>query len=327
VRKVIKLNILLLFFLFPFSPESSGIAVSYRIPEQEVREMETIDHELCLSKGHDLLDYYSARMYWKCRLRLVNSRIKYSRSLNGKNKFYIRELKRIRRVIKNYIEKSESSIISDEFGEKRDEDKVTLRKQDAYYYNLLRFFDYDFEVENLNSDVSEIDIINTEKSLIEGDKKAILRNKLEKYPSCAKFDLNAREFDRCIDFQISIDKCRQMVLTKIKEAENRDKFNCKKYSVEKYPDHLYLYNSEYMELMNRKKDEFRVDQSKEEAIERRLLELNKLMSGPRLSNVQLLNLRKFEENKCNMDKKLENNMLKMTLAEECERMIKEGEIK
>jgi hypothetical protein len=117
-----------------------------------------------------------------------------------------------------------------------------------------------------------------------------------------------------------------MVMTKIKEAESRDKFECKKRSIEKYPDHLYLYNSEYMELINRKKDEFRIDTSKEEAVERRLLELNKLMSGPRLSNIQLLNLRKFEEDKCNLDKKVENNMLKMTLNEECEKMVKQGKV-
>jgi hypothetical protein len=297
------------------------------MPEQEVREMETIDHELCLSKGHDLKDYYSARMYWRCRLRLVDSRIRYSRNLKGINKFYVRELRRVKRVIENYIEKSESGIVSGEFGEKYDDAVITLRKQDAYYYNLLQFFDYDFETEKINSAISDSDIANTERLFSEHDKKTILRNKLEKYPSCARFDLNTNEFNKCIDFHSSVSRCRQMVLTKIKEAENRDKFDCKKHSIEKYPDHLYLYNSEYMELMNRKRDEFKIDQNKEEAIERRLLELNRLMSGPRLSNIQLLNLRKFEEDKCNIDKKLENNMLKMTLSEECEKMVRQGEDK
>ncbi|MDR2077361.1 MAG: hypothetical protein LBP39_00135, partial [Rickettsiales bacterium] len=150
--------------------------------------------------------------------------------------------------------------------------------------------------------------------------------KLEKYPVCARFDLNTKDFDKCVDFYTNVDRCRTMVMTKIKEAESRDKFECKKRSIEKYPDHLYLYNSEYMELINRKKDEFRIDTSKEEAVERRLLELNKLMSGPRLSNIQLLNLRKFEEDKCNLDKKVENNMLKMTLNEECEKMVKQGKV-
>jgi hypothetical protein len=153
----------------------------------------------------------------------------------------------------------------------------------------------------------------------------ILRAKLEKYPSCAEFDLNTPKFNKCIEFYTNIDECRQTVLTKMKEMENRDKFDCKKRSIEKYPDHLYLYNSEYMELRNRKKDEFKIDQSKEEAIERRLLELNRLMSGPRLSSIQLLNLRKFEENRCNIDKRLENNMLRMTLNEECEKVVKKEE--
>ena len=59
-----KIFYFLLFLLFSIKTSA------YLIPEEEVREIETIDHEICLSKGVELTDNYSRRMYWQCRLNL-----------------------------------------------------------------------------------------------------------------------------------------------------------------------------------------------------------------------------------------------------------------
>ena len=63
-------------FCFLFIIFLTNKALAYLIPESEIREIETIDHEVCLSKGLEITDNYSRKMYWLCRLNLINERIK-----------------------------------------------------------------------------------------------------------------------------------------------------------------------------------------------------------------------------------------------------------
>lgn len=310
MRKVIKFLVLLIFI---FSKQSNA----YIIPEKEVREIETFDHEICLSKGTDLKDNYSKRMYWNCRLNQINNRISKSRKLDGSNKFYIAELKKIRRVINNLIEKIQSDINTQNHIHKN-EYKLVLRKNDAYYYNLLHFFSYNYDIEEINNS-SEIKYVkNLEEELKIIRKKELIKRSLEKFPECIRYDIGSKEFENCLDFKNKIEDCKKIAEEKITSRVMADRFDCKKKAYEKYPDHLALYNSEYEELKNRKVDEYNIDREKDLAIQKRLVELNKLMSGPRLSSLQLINLRKFEEKKCLMDKELENNMSKIVLIGECE---------
>lgn len=299
----------------------AGKALAYLIPEEEIREMETIDHEICLSKGLEITDNYSRRMYWSCRLNLINERIKKTNRSNGKNKFYITELKRVKNVIKNYLQKIQSDIdYSGNYDKERDK-IVILQKKDAYYYNLLHFgkIDYDVEMVNTESEINEI--IKVRDVMTKKNEKEKLRQDLKKFPECVVYDVGSDEFNKCFEFKNSVEQCRLMAEKKIKERAMEDKFYCKEKAVEKYPDHLALYNSEYEELRSMKRDEFAINRDKDEAIRRRLLELNNLMSGPRLSAPQLIDLRKYEEEKCLMDKQLENNMSRVLLLEECENIM------
>jgi hypothetical protein len=209
-----------------------------------------------------------------------------------------------------------------------EEGKLILRKSSAYYYNQLNFSEYDFKTVAVNTSAEIAEMVATKKVLDADAQQKSLRYKLEKYPICARFDMDNRLFDRCVNVHLQLDKCKSLVAVRVSAIDHKDKFDCKKYAIEKYPDHLALYNSEYLELKelkNKKKDEFIVNKEQEEAVEKRLLELNKLMSGPRLSSTQLLNLRKFEEDKCNLDKRLENSALKMVLENECKGPSKELE--
>lgn len=302
------------FFLFIIFLTSEVLA--YLIPEEEIRKMETIDHEVCLSKGLEITDNYSKRMYWSCRLNLINNRIRETNRGNDKNKFYITELKRVRNVIKNYLQKIKSDIDS-----KKSSKIVILQKKDAYYYNLLHFGDMDYDTEKVNSKSEISEILKIRESIAEKSEKSKLRENLKKFPECVVYDVGSDEFNKCLEFKNNIEKCRLIAEKKIKEKIVEDKFYCKEKAIEKYPDHLALYNSEYEELRNMKRDEFIIDRSKDEAIQRRLLELNNLMSGPRLSATQLIDLRKYEEDKCLMDKQLENSMSKVLLLGECENIV------
>lgn len=296
-------------------------ALAYLIPEEEIREMETIDHEICLSKGLEITDNYSRRMYWSCRLNLINERIEKTNRNNGKNKFYITELKRVKNVIKNYLQKIQSDIdYSGNYDKERNKIAI-LQKKDAYYYNLLHFGRTDYNTKTMNNKLEINEIIRAREIIVKKNEKEKLRQDLKKFPECVAYDIGSDEFNKCLEFKNSVERCRLMAEEKIRERVIEDRFYCKEKAVEKYPDHLALYNSEYEKLRNMKRDEFTINRDKDEAIRRRLLELNNLMSGPRLSATQLIGLRKYEEEKCLMDKQLENNMSKILLLGECENMI------
>ncbi|MDR2778230.1 MAG: hypothetical protein LBB13_01875 [Rickettsiales bacterium] len=321
---------MIIFFIFSAKNLWSEAFDSQRIPEKEVREIETLDHELCLSRGHDLLDNYSAKLYWNCRLKLLDGRIDKQMNLKKKNFFYIRELKRIKVILENYIERAKSNINfydqridlpSDD--EQLDIYRLVLRREDAYYYNLMQFYKYDLRIQVVNTRNEIKDILSTRRQLDAEKKRLAFRKNLERYPECARFNLSGEQFRECIGFKIEVENCKSRALKKIEEVEYKNKFDCKKEAIVKYPDHMALYNSEYQELKNRKRDEFTINKEKDEAIERRLIELNVLMSGPRLSSMQLINLRKFEEQKCNMQKMIENNISRALLVDECEKMLKE----
>lgn len=316
VRKYI---IFIFLFLFSFN------SFSELLSEDEVRQLETQDNEICLARGINNKTEFGIVYYWDCRKQLIDERIKKARDFKGKNKFYIAELKRIKKVINNVTSRLESEFQTklDYYEEPKDY-KVELRGDDKYYYNLLTFLNYDYPFLSINTKREIENIIETRKKLTEIEKEDNVRKNLEKFPQCIKYDIKTEEFKKCIDFYLSVEECKIIVIKKMEERDINNKFECKQKSIEKYPDHMALYNSEYQDLKNEKLDEFNIDRNKIAEREKRLAELNNLMSGPRLSKTQLIELRKFEEKKCLMDKELENNLFKLTVGNECENMLKEG---
>lgn len=311
--------IILLFLLFSFN------SFAKLLSEEEVRKLETEDNEICLARGINNKTESGIVYYWDCRKQLIDERIKNARDFKGKNKFYIAELKRIRKVINNVTSRLESEFQTKlDYYEGPKDYKVELRGDDKYYYNLLTFLNYNYPILDINTKREIENIIETRKALTEIEKEDTIRKNLEKYPQCIKYDIKTEEFKKCINFYLSVEECKMIVIKKMEERNVNNRFECKQKSIEKYPDHMALYNSEYQDLKNEKLDEFNIDRDKIAEREKRLAELNNLMSGPRLSKTQLIELRKFEEKKCLMDKELENNLFKLTVGNECENMLKEG---
>ena len=316
VRKYI---IFIFLFLFSFN------SFSELLSEDEVRQLETQDNEICLARGINNKTEFGIVYYWDCRKQLIDERIKKARDFKGKNKFYIAELKRIKKVINNVTSRLESDFQTKlDYYEGPKDYGVELRGDDKYYYNLLTFLNYNYPILDINTKREIENIIETRKKLTEIEKEDNVRKNLEKYPQCIKYDIKTEEFKKCIDFYLSVEECKIIVIKKMEERDINNKFECKQKSIEKYPDHMALYNSEYQDLKNEKLDEFNINRDKIAEREKRLAELNNLMSGPRLSKTQLIELRKFEEKKCLMDKELENNLFKLTVGNECENMLKEG---
>lgn len=320
MRKVIKFLIPLIFW-GGVQAKADRYAV---ISEEEFQKIETFDHEICIARGMDLVDNYSRRMYWTCRLRLMERRINDSKAPNAKNKFYIGELKKIRQVIRNILEKIETDLLLENEPEKLKDARPIIRKGSAYYYNLLTLHGYDHIVEQINtrSEIRHVEDLEEKLKIIR--RKKSLKNDLENFPECIKYDVNTEDFSYCIELRKRVEECVKIAETKVLERIMSDRFACKKEATEKYPDHMALYNSEYEELKNRKVDEYVINRAEQEKTQRRLEELNRLMTGPRLSETQLLGLRKLEEEKCLKNKEVVSSMLRTAARGECEAaMLKE----
>ena len=315
---MIFLYVLLFFTLF------NKTGYCYRIPEEEVRKIETIDDEICKSRGHSYEDEYTRELYWTCRLQLVNERIdNYKYKTKGGNKFYVVELKRIRQVIKNTTAKIRSFIEDRISGEEMNDRQIVLRGDEAYYYNLLSFLHYEYVPNNINSSREIKSIIAFRQIQNKQDKKQSINQYLKKYPKCIKYDTKSKEFDECIANNVKIDKCAESIEEKLKSREVEVKFNCKQKAYQDYPDYMALYNSEFEELQNMKVDEYIADKEASDKRAKRMAELNKLMTGPRLSKNQLINLRNYAERKCLIDSEIEANFYRLSLSNECEKLLAE----
>jgi hypothetical protein len=325
-----KYNKLFYFFAIIFLLKNS-VVFAYRIPEYEVREMETFDNEVCLSRGHSTEDEYSIRLYWSCRLSLIDERIEESLNFTGRykkgwNKFYTKELKRMKTLINNVIEKIESDfetrIESIYENNKEYERKLVLRGADKYYYNLLSFLSLDYYPIAINSKREINEIINFRNKQQNVEVKTILEEQLRKFPFCIKYDRDSNEFNECLRENRKVELCKEMTEERLRDNEMQIKFNCKKKAAEMYPDYMALYNSEFEELKNLKADSYNFDRNEKRRVEDRMKELNKLMSGPRLSKNQLIDIRKYEERKCLLDSQLEKNLFKIIVSDECEKLLK-----
>jgi hypothetical protein len=317
-----KYNKIFCFFVAVLLLEKSVYA--YRIPEKEVREIETFDNEVCLSRGHSLDNENSIRLYWECRLSLIDERIGEAVGYGAKNAFYVKELKRIKAVIKNVIERIESDFETkrESYDKLKKQRKPVIKNIDKYYYNLLSFLSYDYSPSKVNTNRDIADIINFRKKQEEKENIMSMEEQLRKFPFCIRYDRKSKEFDNCIKENQQVELCKEMTADKLKKNENQVKFNCKKKAIEEYPDYMALYNSEFEELKSIKQDSYSFDRGEKRKIENRMQELNKLMSGPRLSKTQLINLRKYAEQKCLLDSELEKNLFKLVISDECEKLLK-----
>ena len=150
------------------------------IPEEEVRELETQDNEICLARGINTETEFGIVFYWDCRKQLIDERIRDSRDLKGKNKFYTKELKRIRKVIDNVTSKIQSDFrMKLEYYEDEKKDyKIELRGDDKYYYNLLTFLNYDYPLLDVNTKRKIKDIVETRARLQDDKKESDVRKNL-----------------------------------------------------------------------------------------------------------------------------------------------------
>jgi hypothetical protein len=322
-----KYNKIFCFFIFIFTLKNNAFA--YRIPEDEVRKLETLDNEICLSRGHSLDDEGVFELYWKCRLSLIDERIDALSNLKGKNKFYVTELKRIKKVIKNVMERIRSDLKTQQENldpkiQKRR--KPVLKNIDQYYYNLLSFLSHDYSTTAVNTKREIKKIIKHREEQEKERKKTSFEELLRKYPVCVKYDRNSTEFNNCVEHYQGVEDCKATIIKKMENNENQVKFNCKRQAILEYPDYMALYNSEFEELKNMRQDAYSYDKHEKKKIEDRIAELNKLMSGPRLTKNQLINLRKYAEEKCLIDSELERNLFRTTISNECEKLLGEKKI-
>ena len=87
------------------------------------------DHERCLEQGIDHIPRITKELYWKCRLRIVNEKINSNNSVYGKHLLFKGELHKIKKVLKNRVEKAqlETAANYNEFIEEDDHETCVLK--------------------------------------------------------------------------------------------------------------------------------------------------------------------------------------------------------
>ena len=329
-------KITLVLFFYSNSLFAKEINYSYmlnsnlQIKVEYFKNMEIKDHEICIMNGLEEYVDFSEINYWKCRIGLIKDKKKYVNQKVGNNKFYSRELNKIIKVMEIRLDKSNRELLnvtgnSEELHRNKKNKELVLKDSDSYYYNLLsKKTDYPLENFNAIKNREEIKTILAKEEEKRNNFSKNIQELLKNYPECIKFRFKEELFKKCASLSDEIKKCLQKTELAIERKTIENSFLCKEDSVKEYPDHLALYNSEFEELKEIKLDKYVINRELEKKINDRKLELTNLMSGPKLSKKQLINLRKYFEKQCLMDKELGMRMFMSLMENECVDLVEKG---
>ena len=298
------------FLFFAFVLLFISFARAEYIDKSEVLRIDNKDHEECIEKvnmhSNDALE-----LYWNCRVDLINSYIENVKTSSEFSTDYKKELQFIKKIILYRREEALDKVYQERYN-KRYVQTVFLDDKDWYYFDLIN--------EKFSTEIIYVQQLRESKSRkqkIEEDKQ---KDKLQRESVCYKYKNNLKLYNKCLESLRLSAVCLDTLEESVLEKELEYKFECKKAANEKYPDTLVLYNREYERLNNIKKDEYVVDRENDKKIDNRKKELNKVISGPKLSKIQILNLRKTEEKNCFADKSRDLNVFRGVLIDQCEKV-------
>ena len=295
-------KILLLFLLLLVSCRSTRM----RGDVFEYIEME--DDNLCKSEGvlfindrnedEYIYEYYgfnSNEIYWKCRLRIIDQRIKNTFTTSGDSAMYKTDFLRMRKLIKKKIKE-----------EKRKIKNNISSTQLEYEYNMcLKFVSADFGQYDLNKytecinnlkekiKIQYLKTVKQKKELYkdlfknDNDDNSEKKDVIEIADYCVKYVYDKKKLDLCLNVVKEIQLCENNIPQQIEEKTNKDKVFCEFYSAEKYPDELAKFDS------------------------------NSKVFEPKMDKVNVARLREREYAKCLEKRELKLSEYQKFLKEEC----------
>ena len=273
---------------------------SSRIPVEVIKTIEHEDDNLCMMQGVEFEYNNTRKIYWQCRLRIINQRISGEFDNYGYSLLYKKEFKRLRRIIKNRIKNEEEKIIAEIDGcidEKEHNYCIILKKQFLKENNI----DYNYfscredlkKARDGKNDFSNLDNEYIMKILEYHDeiKKENSKNIYTVQNECIKYVGNAEKLKKC---QIALEKikgCYSNIDEKMFQRRIDDKIYCEKLSQKKYPDSLSKFEETKQDTLN--------------------------MLGPKMNKIDIISLREKTFNECFKDRTLKIIKFHDYLLDQC----------
>ena len=304
-------NKIFLFFIFLFFGINNSF--SEYIVKEKVVSLDASHHENCIEnvnmKSPDALEFY-----WNCRVNLINDHINEVKKDKDFDKEYRKEIQNVKRVILYRREEALDKIYQERYS-KRYVQTVFLKDTDWYYFDIIN--------EKFSTEIIYVQQLREVEFLKNKKKEEQERDKRKRESLCYKYKYDLKKYTNCLETLRMSEVCMETLEESVLEKELEYKFECKKEAYTKYPDTLVLHNNEYERLMNLKKDKYIINRKQEEKEKERKKELNKMISGPKISKPQLVDLRKSEERDCLTTKVKDLDIFRSILLEQCEK-VKEG---
>lgn len=277
------------------------------LPKDVVIKLDNDHHNICVKKFSTNADRF-LELYWNCRVEQIEN---YKDTTNFKKDLgydYKKEISEVKKVVK-YRQQEAMDLYLQKTQNRRFKQTIFLEEDDWYYFNLIQ--------EKFTTDLIYLEQLEIKEKQKEKEDETEKAKKIIREAKCVKYKKDSPEHNRCVKLFEAIDICLSTLEESINEKEMEYKFFCKKEAVKTYPDDLVLYNNEYQRLMNLEKDKYVIDRENDKKIEARKKELTSLMSGPKLSKIQLIELRKDKENQCIVEKQKDLELFKSILTEQC----------
>lgn len=243
MRKLFNLGFLLLFLCSCYSS---------RLSPEVLQKIEEEDNNLCIMQGVQYEDKDTRKIYWQCRLRVINQRIAGEFDNYGYSLLYKREFKRLRSLIKKRIKEQEKiaqAEVNSTLEEKEHSYCLMLRDQSNNKIDTYDYFKCRESIENIkrkNKGYFEQSNEQMLKILQPEDNKSATPQKLKTIiieKDCVKYAINADKLKQCQEAMRNANQCIKNTSDKLIQRQIDDKIYCRKLSIEKYPDSLAKFDN------------------------------------------------------------------------------------
>ena len=292
MRKIHKLlSFVFLFFLFS--------CYSSRIPNEVLRVIEEEDNNLCIMQGVEYKYKNTRKIYWECRLRIINQRISGEFDNYGYSLLYKRDFKRLRRIIKNRIkEEKEIGIaeINNSLEEKEHNYCIMLKNQSTkgsvVVYDYFKCREDLVKLRKGKNDFSDLSNEYLIKIFEYQDEEAPKESAiLFVDKECIKYASDEDKLKKCKEALNEINKCSADIDNKIMQRRIDDKIFCTKMSINKYPDSLSKFDTNSNS--------------------------NAVSFGPKMNKIDIVDLREKEFKNCYEERTLKISQYKEYLENQC----------
>lgn len=235
------LNIIILFLLISCQHNTNFL--------QKIELVEFEDDNLCMMEGVEFKNIDTRKLYWECRLRIINQRIYNQNENYGYSLIYKTELKKLKKAIEKKI-KEQNKILLSQIKNSIDETEhkycISLKNEDNMPYFKCR--------EQLSNKRKDNDIIFTNnKDFIKNNIKIkdveITTDDIVISENCIKYASNKEKLNKCMDSVNNYNECIKTIDDKINKRKLDDKIYCSRSSINKYPDSLFDNKNQSEDMM------------------------------------------------------------------------------